>query len=271
MQTPKSGQNRNNISDKVYWHGFIPFYETFFKDRDFPNIAEFGVYKGNSIRWLLNRFPKSKIFGADLFLSHKQEWPTDVRFQFTQLDQGKQNQVEDFLSQAPFDLIIEDGSHIPQHQIICLIAGINSLQSDGIYILEDVDTSLPKHIWWSTDMIRPRWWKFKKLREYKALKNQTKVGNAFHALIGIQHFQRINVEVDVEIAAKIAENSMVTKEQILHLAKAIKQVYFYRRSHLPDWCHNCGSEIYNFSELKCICGQEVFSDAASMSFVLIKK
>jgi hypothetical protein len=262
---------KKSISDKVYWHGYIPFYETFFAGREFTRIAEFGVYKGNSIRWLLERFPNSKIFGADLFLTFQSEWPTDARFEFTQLDQGDPSQIADFLKQDQFDLIIEDGSHIPQHQINCLLAGLESLKSNGIYILEDIDTSLPGHVWWTSDMIRPRWWKFKKVKEYKKLKAQVEVGNAFHALISLQHFQRINVKVNDEIANKIAENSLLTKNQILFLSESIKQVHFYRRSHLPDWCHQCGSEIYNFSQLKCICGQEVFSNATSMSFVLIKR
>ena len=44
------------LSDKIFWHGYIPFYETFFAGRTFQHIAEFGVYKGRSIRWLLHPF-----------------------------------------------------------------------------------------------------------------------------------------------------------------------------------------------------------------------
>ncbi len=58
---------KKSISDKVYWHGYIPFYETFFAGREFTRIAEFGVYKGNSIRWLLERFPNSKILARIFF------------------------------------------------------------------------------------------------------------------------------------------------------------------------------------------------------------
>jgi len=34
------------ISDKTYWHHYIPFYETFFKDREISTIAEIGILKG---------------------------------------------------------------------------------------------------------------------------------------------------------------------------------------------------------------------------------
>jgi hypothetical protein len=75
------------LSDKIFWHGYIPFYESFFVGRDFHSIAEFGVYKGRSIRWLLARFPSATIYGADI-LPLQAEWPVDPRFHFKRLDQA---------------------------------------------------------------------------------------------------------------------------------------------------------------------------------------
>jgi len=131
------------LSDKFFWHGYIPFYEII-QNRDFQKIAEFGVFKGGSIRWLLERFPQSEIFGADI-LPIQPEWPVDERFHFRQLDQSNREQIKSFLAERKFDLIIEDGSHIPEHQVNCLIEGMRLLQSGGIYILEDIQTSLPHH------------------------------------------------------------------------------------------------------------------------------
>ena len=75
----------NALSDKFFWHGYIPFYESFFVGRVFHSIAEFGVYKGRSIRWLLARFPSAPIYGADI-LSIQTEWPVDPHFLFTCLN-----------------------------------------------------------------------------------------------------------------------------------------------------------------------------------------
>ena len=122
LDLTKDGQD----SDKGYWHGFIEFYAPFFESRDFKFIAEFGVLHGDSIRYFLNRFPNALVYGADI-LPLQLEWPIDERFHFSQLDQGVDDAVRKFLSQANFDLIIEDGSHHPQHQANCLMIGLDYL------------------------------------------------------------------------------------------------------------------------------------------------
>jgi hypothetical protein len=239
-------------SDKSFWHGFIDFYEPFFLNRNIDRIAEIGVFKGNSIKWLLSRFPKSVIYGADI-LPIQREWPVDERFIFTQLDQGKIDLVQDFFSQQSFDLIIEDGSHIPKHQALALIEGIKNLNSGGLYILEDIHTS---HRQYNKINVGP----FEFCGRQK--------GNALTALLALMHYREIGVTLDETRAKLISDNSLFTPEDILFLNQNIKEVSFYRRSRLPKKCYSCGGSDYNFSSLRCVCGVEVFSDADSMSFVL---
>lgn len=262
-------KRKKGVSDKIYFHGYIPFYEKFFAEKHFPNIAEFGVYKGNSIRWLLERFPDSSIYAADI-LPLQNEWPVDPRFRFTRLDQESREQIRDFLGQCKFDLIIEDGSHMPHHQINCLIEGMEALNPAGVYILEDIDTSRPDHYWWTTDIFKPHWWKIKKMRHYRSIKKNLSKGNALHALLALDHYKRIGVDVDENIAGEISKNSMLTKSEILKLASQINSIHLYRRTHLPDYCPVCESELFDFSKLKCVCGTQLFSDASSMAFVIIK-
>ena len=257
-------------SDKTFWHGYISFYERFFAQRTFHNIAEFGVYKGNSIRWLLARFPQSTIYGADI-IPVQPEWPVDSRFRFTRLDQGVPEDVRNFLGQSRFDLIIEDGSHQPQHQITCLIEGLTVLNPNGVYILEDIGTSRADHYWWTSDVFKPHWWKFSKMRKYRLMKRQLSKGNALHALLGIDHFKRVGTAIDESVASTIADNSMLTSAEIMKLSSQIESIHLYRRTHLPDYCANCGSKVYDFSKLRCVCGQPIFSDADSMAFLIIKR
>src|SRR5262249_42029369 len=42
---------------------------------------------------------------------------------------------------GPFDIIIDDGSHIPQHVIASFQALFPLLADDGIYVIEDVQTT----------------------------------------------------------------------------------------------------------------------------------
>jgi len=228
-------------SDKIFWHGFIDFYEKWFEGRDFPVIAEFGVSKGDSIRWLLNRFPNSKIYAADI-LPYQSSWPVDNRFTFVRLDQNEVSMIKDFFSLDKFDLIIEDGSHIPKHQVNCLIEGMRVLNPEGLYILEDIHTSL-------TDQ---------------------SVSNSLNILMAIDHYKRINMPMDRIIAEKVAKNSMFTPEQVLELYNSINKMFLYKRNHLPNKCYNCSSVEFNYAELKCYCGANLYGFDDSMSFVIQK-
>lgn len=242
-------------SDKFFWHGYVDFYETFFKAKQIQTIAEIGIFKGNSIRWLLKRFPWAEIYGADI-LPIQAEWPVDNRFKFFQLDQGDQKQVSSFFSQKTFDLIIEDGSHQPDHQVLSLIEGVKVLKSGGLYILEDIHTSHPVSVRKSK----------KGLHRLKTPK-----GNALSVLLAIDHYKRTSIPIDESKAQCIAKDSIMKPEDVLFLSKNLNSIYLYKRTRLPDRCSQCGSVDYNFSTYTCKCGEKVFRDHDSMSFVLEKK
>ena len=169
-----------------------------------------------------------------------------------------------------FDLIIEDGSHQPRHQINCLIEGLKALNSNGVYILEDVQTARKDHHWWNKKI---RFWKLIKKAEYKKHLAQQHLdqGNALHALLAIDHYQRIQKVMTQDIIEKIAIDSMLNMQDIELLVTNIKEIHLYQRNHLPDFCHQCGSADFIFSQLKCYCGVDIFSDEDSMAFVLVKR
>jgi hypothetical protein len=247
-------------SDKFYWHGYIDFYEQFFTLRNFSKIAEIGIFHGDSIRWLLHRFPQATIYGADI-LPIQSEWPVDARFHASQLDQENRTQLNAFFqSCGVLDLIIEDGSHQPRHQVNTLLAGLPHLQTNGIYILEDIQTSLPKHPLMQTKS--NGWFKGKP---------KPIVGTALSALLAINHYRAINVPLTQTMAHEIARNSLLTADEILLLDQQISGIHLYRRTSLPQKCHHCGSIHYQFNQFLCVCGAEIFSDTDSMSFVLIKR
>ena len=238
-------------TDKFYFHGYIDCYEKYFNNFNPKAVAEFGVFQGDSIRWLLNRFPNAVIHGADI-IPYQPTWPVDDRFFFTQLDQGNTAQVQNFLKLANYDLIIEDGSHIPNHQARCLVEGIRALHKGGIYILEDIHTSFEEHVktWFGAE--------------------QT-TSNAFNVLFAIDHYKRINKFIDTAAANKIAANSMFSADEVLELAYNIDEIFLYKRNHLPNQCWACGSQDFDYLRLKCYCGVNLFLPNDSMSFVIRKK
>jgi hypothetical protein len=171
------------------------------------------------------------------------------------MDQGNIEQLKSYFKNDYFDMIIEDGSHQPEHQKLGLIHGLPALRPGGIYILEDVHTSHPERIKKSKRL-------FQKL--------VTPKGTSLSVLLGIQHYKRLGIEVDKSKAELLSKNSIFTSDEVFSVAKHIKDVHFYRRTRLPERCIKCGSIDYDFSTYRCVCGEKIFSDSDSMTFVIEK-
>jgi hypothetical protein len=233
-------------SDKQYWHKYLDFYEVFFSKKTFDFIAEIGVFNGDSIRFLLERFPEAEIHGGDI-ANRSESWPISDRFVFTQFDQGDREQLRAFLSRRQFSLIIEDGSHDPLHQAIALVEGLRALKPGGIYILEDVHTS------------------------HFGLDLPSKYGNALTVLLSLKHMREHFDKITYKDVYLVANGSIFSTEDVLFLTRCIDEIHLYRRTSLPDYCYKCNSNRYNYSNLRCICGVDLFSDRDSMAFVISKQ
>ena len=135
-------------SDKVYGHSFIPIYETYFRNlrNKSLNILEIGIggYEdphqgGESLLMWSEYFSKSKILGADLF---KKELNLPSRVETITLDQSNAEELEKLgRTKGSFDIIIDDGSHISSHVILTFETLWKYLNNNGLYIIEDTQTS----------------------------------------------------------------------------------------------------------------------------------
>jgi len=130
-------------------HNYTPIYNRYFESiRLRPlNILEIGVggYKnptsgGESLRMWSDYFPFSWITGIDI------ERKDIVINHRTKIYQGSQVDTQFFQKvideRGPFDIIIDDGSHLPQHHIdsfnFLFRKGLNKA---GIYVIEDLNTA----------------------------------------------------------------------------------------------------------------------------------
>lgn len=88
-----------STSDKHQWHRFTPVYDAAL-ERLGPvdRIVEFGVLKGDSMRWLRTRYPSASIHGVDI-LPPMPGWPQDERIAYHQLDQGDEHAVLEMFRQ----------------------------------------------------------------------------------------------------------------------------------------------------------------------------
>jgi hypothetical protein len=126
--------------DKVTHHQYHLIYPAHidrFKDRKI-NIFEIGVHHGNSFKLWCEYFNNANVYGLDINTSYEDKRGTI--FKGDQTDLNLLSNIVDELKVA--SLIIDDGSHNPSHQLITFhYLFVNLLENDGIYIIEDIETS----------------------------------------------------------------------------------------------------------------------------------
>jgi len=124
-------------SDKP--QSFLDLYDQFFEPlRDLPvRLLELGIAGGGSLRYWADYFPKGTIWGLDLHPP-----PIDhPRIETIQADQGN-IEVLDKLSvnAGPWDIIIDDCSHLGRLTQISYESLFPYLVPGGIYAIEDWGT-----------------------------------------------------------------------------------------------------------------------------------
>lgn len=123
-------------------------YEVFYAESLRPyrharcNVLEIGVLEGHSHRAWLEFFSQAHIYGADL------NGPASGdRFTVLRCDQSKREDLEALSENiGKAAVIIDDGSHVPAHQLLTFNVLFPKLLEDGgLYVLEDVETSYWRH------------------------------------------------------------------------------------------------------------------------------
>ena len=94
---------------------------------------------GESLRMWKEFFPNGTIIGLDL---HDK---SSLREERIEIEQGSQDDPE-FLKRlsaryGPFDIVIDDGSHLPAHVIASFEILFDHVKGNGIYAIEDLQTS----------------------------------------------------------------------------------------------------------------------------------
>jgi hypothetical protein len=241
----------HNHSDKSFWHRYVDFYEgAFSKLGHVSAILEFGVFKGASIRWLAERFPDARIVGCDI-LPQRANWPVSGRIEYAQVDQGSVEQLRALFRRldTTFDLIIEDGSHKPVHQRNCLVESISNVRDGGMYILEDIHSSHPRH------------------PLYRALERDALIG-PLHFLLAIEHLKVTGLGMDESTIHQLAGDSLFTPEDVALIFRKVQTIDIYKRATLPHRCFYCGRSDFDYAKLCCRCGADLYGESDSISAIL---
>ncbi len=134
-------------ADKVTHHGYYYFYPRFlnhYRDMNIDgsggggSMLEIGIENKCSFRAWLNYFPKAFFYGIDIDFEDIGD-----RYEVFKADQSKSDVITDIACKItrPLFFVIDDGSHIPEHQILTFNILFEKLMEGGTYIIEDIETS----------------------------------------------------------------------------------------------------------------------------------
>lgn len=131
-----------NSDKSSKFHNYLNIYEKFFLNKRFlkNNILEIGVLNGDSLKILSEYFTNSQITGIDIIDKSHLNIKNCKTLIGDQSDRSFLNSINDY-----FDIIIDDGSHKMEHQQLTIGILFKRLKSGGVYILEDLHTSLPNY------------------------------------------------------------------------------------------------------------------------------
>lgn len=134
-------------SDKCAWHSYGRIYDALFEGATVRKVLEIGIgyvgllgaayENGASLRMWAEYFPDAEIYGLDI---RADALINEGRIHSFPCDQGK---IASLLAAreaigAGFDLIVDDGSHQPEHQILSALVLWSCVAPGGRYVIEDV-------------------------------------------------------------------------------------------------------------------------------------
>lgn len=108
------------------------------------HIVEVGVYSGGSLKMWQNYFgDKCKVYGVDILEECKNYETENIKIFIG--DQGDRNFWREFREKVPrVDILIDDGGHLAEQQIVTLEEILPFISPGGVYLCEDVSGSRMK-------------------------------------------------------------------------------------------------------------------------------
>ncbi|PPQ39237.1 DUF4422 domain-containing protein [Rhodopila globiformis] len=125
-------------------HAYTAVYDFLFAQRRFEPliVGEIGILDNNSMNAWRAYFPNARLFGFEfspdrIDSAKRQRLPAA---QYAQIDVSSRESIFDALNAASvtFDVLIDDSTHLFDHQINVVGVGLNFLRPGGVLVVEDV-------------------------------------------------------------------------------------------------------------------------------------
>ncbi len=140
---------REKIFREIGYHNYHIHYANAFngKRKEVKKVLEIGVFRGHSMLMWKKYFPNAQIYGIDIDYSPhnfginaKELCENEDRITLFEFDACNKDSVEFIKNQigTDFDIIIDDGSHHPYHQLFSLVNYTQLIKPDGYFVVEDI-------------------------------------------------------------------------------------------------------------------------------------
>ena len=226
-------------------------------------------------------FSQAKITGLDLHV--KEDWFKDEKTSYRECDQSNPKDLNDIRKSLENPLLlIDDGSHIPHHQLIFLDIALqnalkNKSKSTKYVIIEDIHTSLEYCLNSRNNSFFKKIIKIFSFKENKSCPfiNITNIVNPLSIIyLSIKIKSGIINKKELDFLIKeFSLNQMPNEENIIkriinNLLKS-SRLKIYKRSKLPDKCFKCNSRFFNFQTLMCLdCNEDLIKNDDSMLAII---
>ena len=133
-----------SATDKIRHHGYHRFYWRYLPAaRRGVRIFEIGVGReGGSVSMWRKLYPEATIVVLEHPTGIGERFTTsDPRVVVVRGDQADAATLRECAEHGPFDLIVDDGSHFPEHQMLAFETLFAAVKPGGVFIIEDIETS----------------------------------------------------------------------------------------------------------------------------------
>ena len=133
--------------DKASTHGYHRTYDEVLRKYRKREVTffEIGTFRGESLEVWRRYFTNHKLIMGLSYGNGQKEFLVEDKEKKTRIYLGDQSNAT-LLQQlckenGPFDIILDDGSHVPSHQQISYNALFPCVKEGGLYMIEDIETS----------------------------------------------------------------------------------------------------------------------------------
>jgi cephalosporin hydroxylase len=128
----------------------LQFYKRLLAGLEPQRVFEIGVKGGGSTAFWKQLYPSATVVGMDIKL---RSWLSDDGVIYVEGDQSDPAQLAKIANDhGPFDLLIDDGSHVSDHQAISMRTLLGHVRAGGLYVVEDTHKPLKEKLDYGDDI-----------------------------------------------------------------------------------------------------------------------